>query len=681
MEGLGAEDEAGRAGLPVPLLRSFYAGRTTFVADAEKARAMVELASQRPLSWIGLDTEFRYDRPGVVIDKDHTAHDPRSVRPLLLSLALAEPGPDDGGGTIYSFVVDLRRPEVLDAVRAVLRLPCPFVGHFAQAELFCLWQLGIEEPRILWDTWVVEKALQLGYHHKGYKARPSNDEAAQARAAAEAEEQEESGLSLVATCRRRGVEYPLAGDKDRLRRSFLEHPDGAPFSREQVEYAAADASAAARLYPLQVVAAARAGLLHHLETVEMPWTVTNARTIWHGVRVDRAKARRVRDACERHRAELAARLAEAGVTNPRSHKQLREFFKREGLLPLFRRRGGYSFDKRQLAEFRDRHPAIALIREARRVDEMRNDRILTSELEGADGRVHPDYRQLGAHTGRQSSRWPNVLGLGRVFRPLIVPGPGRGIGAVDLSQIEVGIAAAVYRDERLFAQFNSGDVYSAMAQDFYRDRLPDDDRRLDGDKFKRRHPELRERMKTCTLGIIFGMTRYGLALYLGIGPAEAAALQRRFMAMFPTLERALREAAVFGGIRGYAATSTGLRRHRASRHASPSTWERNWLMNHPVQGSAVVVFKAAGNRLDRLYRRYDAWLVIALHDELVFESPLDVLGVVAELTGDVMCQAVEEHFPVLRPRVDVNIHDPSCWNKDGKSDSIDRWIADPMYRL
>jgi DNA polymerase-1 len=134
-------------------------------------------------------------------------------------------------------------------------------------------------------------------------------------------------------------------------------------------------------------------------------------------------------------------------------------------------------------------------------------------------------------------------------------------------------------------------------------------------------------------------------------------------------------------MRGYAATSTGLRRHRASRHASPSTWERNWLTNHPVQGSAAVVFKAAGNRLDRLYRRYDAWMLIALHDELVFEAPLDVLGVVAELTGDVMCQEVEVHFPVLRPRVEVNIHDPACWNKDGHSDSVDRWIEDPMYRL
>src|SRR5262249_5141385 len=153
--------------------------------------------------------------------------------------------------------------------------------------------------------------------------------------AEETEAEEEFGYSLVATCHRYGVGYALAGDKDRLRESFLGHSDQAPFSREQVAYAAADAAAAAALYPLQTAGAARAGILQHLVAVEMPWVATNARMVWHGVRVDPEKCRLAAEACARHLGGLAPRLADHGIPNVRSHKQLKEFFGRLGLLDLF----------------------------------------------------------------------------------------------------------------------------------------------------------------------------------------------------------------------------------------------------------------------------------------------------------------------------------------------------------
>src|SRR5262249_42171804 len=111
---------------PLPRSGAFYAGRTVLVATPADAQALAELAQQRSIAWVGFDTEFRYDRPGVVLDAKHTTYDPRSIRPLLLSLALAEPD-DQNGCRLYCFVVELRRPELLPAIRAVLRLPCPFV--------------------------------------------------------------------------------------------------------------------------------------------------------------------------------------------------------------------------------------------------------------------------------------------------------------------------------------------------------------------------------------------------------------------------------------------------------------------------------------------------------------------------------------------------------------------------
>jgi DNA polymerase-1 len=187
-------------------------------------------------------------------------------------------------------------------------------------------------------------------------------------------------------------------------------------------------------------------------------------------------------------------------------------------------------------------------------------------------------------------------------------------------------------------------------------------------------------MKRCTLGILYGLTAHGLALYLDISKSEAVALLDRFMAMFPALRQALADTTSFGGLRGYVPTVSGLRRYRARRGAI-STWERNWMTNHPVQGSAAVVFKAAGNRLDKLYRAHDAWLVVPLHDAYVFEAPMESIQQVGELTGRVLCESVQEYFPLLQPRAEVNVKQPHCWNKDGRADSLERWMKEPTFVL
>jgi DNA polymerase I len=650
----------------------YYAMQTNFIDTLDGARAMVDFAQQRPLFRIGLDTEFRYDRPGVVIDKRNTTYDPRSIRPLLLSLAMAEPSDANGDGTLYAFVIDLRKMELLPVLEELFRLPMPFIGHFVKVELFCLWRLGLPEPSILWDTFIFEKALQMGrYHHE---KRRTADDGAQILAREEAQEKEAFGLSLVVTCQRYGVTYRMAGEKERLLKSFLTHPDGAPFSQGQIDYSAEDAIAASLLYPLQVHKAVQNGLLHHCMTVEMPWVTTNARIQWMGARVDEGKRDEVFARLTLLLEQLEKQLAtEYGIENTQSHKQLAEFFQECGLLHSFRQGGTVSFDKKMLKKNAHLHPAIALLRHGRRVSSLLADKLLSSEFVGDDGRVRADHQQLGTATGRQASRWPNFLGLDRMLRPLVIPDPGYGIGEVDFSQVEVGVAAAVYGDEELVRMFNSGDVYSAMAQHFYQGELSAEDRAMTGKEFKGKHKVLRNQMKTCTLGIIYGITPVGLAENLGTTTAKAAALQERFMTMFPQLQTALIAAAQFGAIRGYAHTVSGLRRYRA-KSGEATRREKNWLTNHPVQGSAAVVFKAAGNRLHRLYRQYDARITIPLHDAFIFEAPLADVEAVAELTSRVMCDTLQEYFPVLRPQVEVNTCRSDCWNKDGEGDELERWI-------
>jgi DNA polymerase-1 len=332
-----------------------------------------------------------------------------------------------------------------------------------------------------------------------------------------------------------------------------------------------------------------------------------------------------------------------------------------------------SFDKEMLKKNAGLHPAIDLLLAVRRAAGLLSDKLLSPEFIGEDGRVHAEHRQIGTDTGRQTSRWPNLLGLDAMLRPLIIPEEGYGIGEVDWSQVEVGVAAAMYGDDDLVRMFNSGDVYSSMAKHFFREDLPEEDLSLSGNDFKSKHKVMRKQMKSCTLGIVYGITPAGLARTLGTTKVKASELQEKFMAMFPRLQKALILASHCGAIRGYAFTISGLKRYRA-KNGEVTRWEKNWLTNHPVQGSAAVVFKAAGNRLDKLYQQYDARIIIPLHDAFIFEAPMNALATVAELTAKAMCATLQEYFPVLRPQVEVNISNPKCWNKDGDGDALDRWI-------
>jgi DNA polymerase-1 len=319
-----------------------------------------------------------------------------------------------------------------------------------------------------------------------------------------------------------------------------------------------------------------------------------------------------------------------------------------------------------------------LIRELRKASRLLADKAFSGELVGADGRLHPDHRQLGAESGRNTMRWPNIGGIGRALRPEVVAEEDYEIGEVDLSQIEVGIAAAFYGDPDLIRMYNGRDVYTVMAKQYYRDELPAGATELPDKEFKRRYRHLRDRMKVFTLATIYNITPFGLSVQLNISVAEAEQARGRFLAMFPALTEALGQASMWGAIRGFAYTCSGLRRWRP-RPGSPSSWEINWLRNTPVQGSAAVVFKAAGNRLYRRYQYYGAKLILPLHDAFVFETPRRHLQMVAKITAEEMRSAVQVYFPMLDPQVDINIDQPHCWNKDGKSRSLNLWMVHPEH--
>jgi len=655
----------------LPLSPDYFAEGVQLVTDVEQARRMCRLFAERPICRVGFDFEFRYGRR----PHEHRGKEidfVRTIRPLLMALSPVETT-EDGVERVYRFVVDVRDPEVARAVEPALHLSVPFVAHYAKVELYCLWQLGLPTPPCLWDTFVAERAMRLGLD-RASKSKVDGD-AAENQARGEAERKRAASLSLVAVGERHGVPHRLAVGKPHLQRSFLDHADDQPFTDEQVEYAAEDAVVAAALYPRQVLVAAGCGLLNHLETIEMPWTPVVAGMSWSGVAIDDELIRQTLRAVPKRLAAIDAQLSEMGLENCRSHPGMVAYFGKRGCLNAFRKGKGYSFDKGRLRDHQHLDPAIPLIFEAKRLKSATGELELMLTLVDVNGRVHCNHRQLGADSGRQTSTHPNLLGLPGLARPAIVAPPGRAIGSVDLSQIEVGITAAVYRDPVLLTMFNTGDVYCAMARRFFADELTAADLELDDDAFKRAHKAKRDVVKTCTLGIIYGITAHSLAPRLGVTVAEAQRRLDEFMNMFPTLRDRLATEVRDARRRGFAPSGTGLRRLVSNPQGTQGR-EFNWARNHPVQATAGSLFKAAGIRLDKLYRGYGAQLLLPVHDEFVFECPADQLDEVADLTRRVLVEAVQERYPDLRPRADANTNRPDRWSKEGDADSLERLVRE-----
>jgi len=626
--------------LLLPKDPKYFSESIQYVNNSSGIERLVEFAQQRPLSHIGFDTDLMV--------QGHSQ---------LLSISMVELQGD--GLHIYNFVIDLRGKEYLGNLQPLFDLSVCFVSHNLKRVLFFLWEYGLSAPAIVWDTSINEKVLHLGKNNIGYLRSSKEDLCSQIRAKADKKATDQFQLSLLGTCQRYGVPY----------RDYQCIASLSKLNQFQLDIAIEDARAAARLYLPQVNIAAQHGLLHHLTTVEMPWAITNAKIQWKGVKIDCAKRDDTFQILQAYQSMLEDQLSQLGINDHRNNDQLITYFNNLGLLHLFKKNDGYSFDHDQLKQLQSHHPTIKALRNLRRISSLLDDKILMPELV-KNGRIQPNHIQLGTDTGRQTSEYPNILGMDALLRPLIIPEVGYGIGEVDWSQNEIGIAAAIYGDETLIKMFNTGDVYSAMARHFFVKELPED---LTDQELKDKYPNYRKIMKECTLGILYGMTPYGLAAKLNIKEWVAKSLQARFFEMFPQLQLQLQRLPKLSAIRGYATTISGLRRNRGI-IGPPTNWELNWLSNHPIQGSAAVIFKVAGNRLAKLYERYDAHLIIPLHDSFVFEAPLNHLKVVAELTERVMCEAVQEYFPMLKPKAEINISNPDCWNK-GDLDPLGKWLA------
>jgi DNA polymerase-1 len=399
--------------------------------------------------------------------------------------------------------------------------------------------------------------------------------------------------------------------------------------------------------------AAEPGLLHVYRDIEMPVSALLARIERHGVLIDSAVlATQSRELAERMvQLEQKAYEIAGQPFNLGSPKQIGEIlFGRLGL-PVKKKTasGAPSTDEEVLQELAADFPLPATILEHRSLSKLKGTYTdkLPLMVNPATGRVHTNYAQAVAVTGRLSSNDPNLQNIpirtaeGRRVREAFIAPPGHVLVSADYSQIELRIMAHISGDPGLTKAFAEGmDVHRATAAEVF-NLAPE-----------AVTAEQRRYAKTINFGLIYGMGAFGLAQSLGIEQKAAKDYIERYFARFAGVKRYMDDTKAQAAQRGYVETLFGRRIElpdiRGGNGPRRAGAERQ-AINAPMQGTAADLIKlamiAVQAELDAQQRR--TAVVMQVHDELVLEVPDDELAWAREAIPRLMAGVAKLSVPLL----------------------------------
>ncbi|ODV11656.1 MAG: DNA polymerase I [Rubrivivax sp. SCN 70-15] len=395
------------------------------------------------------------------------------------------------------------------------------------------------------------------------------------------------------------------------------------------------------------------GLRFVYERIEMPVSQLLMRIERHGVLIDAAVlARQSQQLAERMVALEQEAYAIAGQPfNLGSPKQIGEILFGKLGLPVKKKTasGAPSTDEEVLQELAADYPLPARILDHRSLAKLKGTYTdkLPLMVNPATGRVHTNYAQAVAVTGRLASNDPNLQNIpirtpeGRRVREAFVAPPGHVILSADYSQIELRIMAHISEDPALLRAFADGiDVHRATASEVF------------GVPVDQVSSEQRRYAKVINFGLIYGMGAFGLANNLGIEPKAARDYIERYFARFAGVKRYMDETRVAAKASGYVETVFGRRlwlpEINSGNGPRRSGAERQ-AINAPMQGTAADLIKlamiAVQDALDREGRA--TRMVMQVHDELVLEVPDDELPWAREAVPRLMAGVAPLKVPLL----------------------------------
>ena len=395
------------------------------------------------------------------------------------------------------------------------------------------------------------------------------------------------------------------------------------------------------------------GLRFVYERIEMPVGIILGRIERQGVLIDPAVLARQSHQLAERMLTLEARAHEiAGQPfNMGSPKQIGDILFTKLGLPVKKKTatGAPSTDEEVLAELATDYPLPATILEHRSLAKLKGTYTdkLPLMVNPTTGRVHTNYAQAVAVTGRLSSNDPNLQNIpirtpeGRRVREAFIAPPGHVLMSADYSQIELRIMAHISEDPALLSAFERGiDVHKATASEVFDTPVAEVT------------TEQRRYAKVINFGLIYGMGAFGLASNLGIEQKAAKDFIDRYFARFAGVKRYMEETRISAKARGYVETVFGRRLWLPeinSGNGPRKAGAERQAINAPMQGTAADLIKlamiAVQRTLDEELR--ETRMVMQVHDELVLEVPESELDWAREAIPRLMAGAAELKVPLL----------------------------------
>ncbi len=419
-------------------------------------------------------------------------------------------------------------------------------------------------------------------------------------------------------------------------------------------YAAEDADITLQLHLAMYPQVAREpGLKRVYAEIEMPVSLVLRRMERTGVLIDSARL-------DKQSHEIAVRLIElereayelaGGEFNLGSPKQIGQIFFEKLQLPVVKKTpsGAPSTDEEVLQKLAEDYPLPKLLLEHRGLSKLKSTYTdkLPRMINARTGRVHTNYAQAVAVTGRLASNDPNLQNIpvrtaeGRRIREAFIASPGCRIVSADYSQIELRIMAHISEDESLLRAFAQGeDIHRATAAEVFGVtplEVSNDQRRI---------------AKVINFGLIYGMSAFGLASNLGITRDAAKLYIDRYFARYPGVANYMETTRAVAKDKGYVETVFGRRlwlpeinggngpRRQAAERAA---------INAPMQGTAADLIKLSMIAVDGWLERDQlrSRMIMQVHDELVLEVPEDELALVREKLPEMMSGVARLKVPLV----------------------------------
>jgi DNA polymerase-1 len=346
--------------------------------------------------------------------------------------------------------------------------------------------------------------------------------------------------------------------------------------------------------------------------------------------------------------------------NLRSPKQLSEIlFIKLGLAPVKKTKTGFSTDFEVLTALSSEHPIIPELIDFRELDKLLAAYVipLINCIDKESGRVHHEFQQTVATTGRLTTTDPNLQTLpirtesGRKIREAVIAPEYHLILSCDYSQIELRILAYISNDQKLISDFeNNLDIHLQTAC------------RIFGASPENVTPEMRRKAKAVNFGIIYGISPFGLSKQLDITNTEASNMIEKYYTNHPGVEKWQKKTIEEAINSGFVKTVFGRKRLIPElKSLREIEYGKRIAINMPIQGSAADIIKKAMILINKELKNkmLKTKMILQIHDELLFEVPL----IEKEEAKDLIISSMENAGASVKIPLKVDCFFGKNWNE------------------